>query len=203
VAVDLGRVEDTLDLARRLTEVPESAAVRGVFFNSLEEHLRRQVGLDPATTAAIVGPHARSFAMLPARDYVRACALAGGIVNGDDAREGMRKLGRDMPASFSTSWLGRNFSRLLKPSPEMAFRFVERTRDLVANYGHYRVELLGNRQLMVHLYDEYSWVDTLMRGGCEGLLDACRVRGTVDVDTDGPYRARFLVEWEERDDAGE
>jgi hypothetical protein len=75
-------------------------------------------------------------------------------------------------------------------------QWVAFSRDYISNYQSMRVERRAPTHALIHIYDEYCWLDTCQRGGCEGLLEACGVRGTVVVELDTPFRGRLDVKWE-------
>jgi uncharacterized protein (TIGR02265 family) len=195
VSVDMRRIETSLDLARRLAAIPDSAAVRGIFFNQLRDALQRELAIDEVTLERLTGPARQSHKMQPARDFARLCAVTGALVD-DDPREGMRRLSRGQAAFFSRSWYGRAFQRVLLPDPLKAVQWVAFSRDYISNFGHLRVEARGPNRVLIHFYDEYCWIEACQRGGCEGMLDACGVRGTVTAELDTPFRGRLDVSWE-------
>jgi uncharacterized protein (TIGR02265 family) len=190
----MSRVDSVLDLSWRLKAIPESAAVRGVFFNQLRDALRRTLRIDETTLDQLAGGSKQSHKMYPAREFARMSAFAGALAHRDPL-EGMRQLSRGMASFFSTTWYGRAFQRVLRPDPPKAVQWVAFSRDYISNYGHLRVEPRGANRLLVHIYDEYCWIEACQRGGCEGMLDACGVQGTVDVELDSPFRGRLDVSW--------
>jgi uncharacterized protein (TIGR02265 family) len=194
LAVDMRTIDAALDLRSRLDSVPESAAVRGVFFNQLRDSLGRKLSADAATLDRFVGSARSSHKWYPAREIVRAQAVAGALVHADP-REGMRYLSRGMASFFSTTWYGRVFQRFLRPQPYEALQWVAFSRDYIANFGSLRLERRGPTRALIHFYDEYCWLDSCQRGGCEGLLEACGVVGTVVAELDTPFRGRLDISW--------
>jgi uncharacterized protein (TIGR02265 family) len=194
VTVDLGRAASELDLDRRLREIPSSASVRGVFFNMIEEDLKRR-GLELAWRAAGGGPR-RSYLLYSVRDFLSVYTQAGALVDAD-AREGVRSIFGGGSRYFGTSLLGKTFQRLLRPDPTAAFLWLERSREHLCNYGSWRVEQRGRGHVVLHMVDEYIWIDTAHRGGCEGMLQACGVVGEVHPELDSPFRGRLDVRWKQ------
>ena len=100
-----------------------------------------------------------------------------------------------MATFFTSTWYGQVFKRFLRPEPYAAMQWVAFSRDYISNYQSMRVERRTPTQAILHFFDEYCWLESCQRGGCEGLLEACGVVGTVDVDLDTPFRGRLNVRW--------
>jgi uncharacterized protein (TIGR02265 family) len=192
--VDFVKADAALDLARRLADVPQTANVRGVFFNLIEHELARR-GLADATAARrILGSPRKSFALYPTRDLLVAYAHAGALIDEDPAA-GIRAIFFGTASYFAATWYGRAFQRYLRPDPADALRWIERSRAHIADYGHWRLEQRGPGHAIFHMVDEYFWIDSAQRGGCEGLLHACGVRGEVTAELDSRFCGRLDVRW--------
>ena len=76
--------------------------------------------------------------------------------------------------------------------------WLERTREHVANYGHWRLERRSPTHAILHRFDEYLWIEAAQRGGCEGLLTACGIRGEVHAELDDDYNGRLDIRWTPR-----
>ena len=186
-----------LDVHARVLAVPASACVRGIFFNLIDEDLRRR-GLARGSGMLLPEKRAekrRSYALYPLREFLPCLAAAGARAD-EDASEGVRAILSGGAPFCANTWFGRVFQRFLHPSPTAAFHWLERSRDYMCNYGHWRVEERGRERVIVHMFDEYIWIDPAHRGGCEGLLVACGVTGEVNVELDGAFRGRLDVRWE-------
>ena len=194
LTVDMSRIDAMLSLKCRLGAIPDSASVRGVFFNQLRDALHRELPIDDVSLEALIGASKRSHKLYSARDLAKAYAVAGALVDADPL-EGMRRLSRGMASFFSTTWYGRAFQRLLRPDPFDAIHWVAFSRDYISNFGHLRVERRGPTHALIHFYDEYCWIEACQRGGCEGMLEACGVDGTVTAELDAPFRGRLDVRW--------
>ena len=68
VTVDMAQIDVALDLERRVAAIPDAGAIRGVFFNQIEEYLQRELKLDGATLREVLGESHRSYKMYSARD---------------------------------------------------------------------------------------------------------------------------------------
>jgi uncharacterized protein (TIGR02265 family) len=195
--VDFAEVSRKLDLERRLHDTPATARVRGVFARLLQQSLRSRGLASSLDVASLLGEQPRSYRLYPARAMLIAYARAGALVHSDPG-EGIRTLFREIADPFSRSWYGRTLQRLLRPDPISALEFLERSRDHMVNFGMWRVEPLRPGHAVLHIIDEYFWIETAHRGGCEGLLTTCGVSGSVSVELDSLYCGRLDVRWQLR-----
>jgi uncharacterized protein (TIGR02265 family) len=168
-----------------------------VFFNLLRDELKRRGLLGMRELRPIFDTPRRSWELYPARDLIEAYGIAGVIIE-PDPLEGVRVLFSGAASYFASTWYGRAFARYLRPDPAAAFDWIERSREHAANYGRWRVEHRGDGHAVIHMIDEYFWIDAAQRGGCEGTLAACGVKGSVEVELDSAYVGRLDVRWEPR-----
>jgi uncharacterized protein (TIGR02265 family) len=197
VVVDVAQASLALDLEGRLREVPESALVRGVFFNLIEDELnRRGLGGSPVWTS-FLGDATRGYRLYSVREWLTRVTTAAALVN-PDPREGVREIFSGTARYGPTTPILRVFRRFLRPDPLSAFRWIERSREFFCNYGRWRVEKRGVGHATIHMFDEYIWIETAHKGGCEGLLHACGVEGEVVAELDDRFNGRLDVRWESR-----
>lgn len=195
VIVDFERTAEVLDLDRRLRAVPETAMVRGVFFNLIEADLQRRGLTSHPVWLARKFKTRRSYELYPATDLILVSSTAGSIVHEDPA-EGVRQVHASTATYFASTWFGRAFRRFLHPDPADALAWIDRSRHHIANYGRWRFERRGPGRGILHMFDEYCFIETMQRGGCEGMLVACGVQGEVDVELDSTFQGRLIVRWE-------
>ena len=182
-----------IDLEPRLRAIPETAGVRGAFFNVVRHSLTRRglsgaLLLEPGLARTY-----RSYRLYSARDWLRVFATGGALVDPDPV-QGMAQIFGDSPRYFASTWYGRMFQELLQPDPLPALRWIERSRDHLCTYGHWRLETRGPTRVVMHMFEEYAWVEA-HRGGCEGLLAACGVQGSVRAVQEEMFHGRLEIEW--------
>jgi uncharacterized protein (TIGR02265 family) len=195
LSVDMGTVARALDLDERLRRTPSTAKVRGVFFQLIDAQLRRRGLASASEWRLAAGKATRHVHVLyPATDLLRAMAIAGALMN-PDPRQGVREIFSDGARFAAATWFGRTFRTVFSPDPLSALRWLERSHDYICNYGRWRVEERGPGRATLHMYDEYFWIDCLHLGGCEGLLEACGVVGTVHASLDTLFTGRLEVAW--------
>jgi len=189
---------EQLDLERRLHETPPSACVRGVFFNMIADELKRRGKVEDARQVRGGAPRRRIHALYPVSEFLVESALAAPFID-DDANEAVRQMWSGAALYFAASWLGRAFQRFIRPDPAAALDWIENGREHSCNYGQWRCEHLERNHVVLHMYDEYIWIGSAHRGGCEGLLAACGVKGVVTPSLESRFRGRLDVRWQPRD----
>ncbi len=197
VSVDLARASASLDLERRLRDVPSSARTRGIFFNMLRDDLDRRNLLAVPEAQRLLSVPRKSYRFYSTRELLESYALGGALVD-SNPREGMRQLFTGTAEYFSSTWYGAAFARFLKPDPASALAYIERSREHVANYGRWRLERRALGHAILHMFDEYFWIEAAQRGGCEGLLLACGVTGEVHAELDSDFDGRLDIRWQLR-----
>jgi uncharacterized protein (TIGR02265 family) len=180
-----------------LVAIPPTACSRGIFFNMLRDDLSRRGLLEVPELARLMQCSRRSYAYYPTRDLVEVYGVAGALVD-PDPLEGVRQLFAGGVTYFSSTWYGSAFARFLHPDPKSALSWIERSREYVANYGRWRLELCAPGHVVLHMFDEYFWIEAAHRGGCEGLLKACGVEGEVRAELDDRFNGRLDIRWQLR-----
>jgi uncharacterized protein (TIGR02265 family) len=194
-AVDVERVRQMLDLDRRLREIPSSAKVRGFIFQMTGDEVSTHGPAAVATYRRLSPVKATwFFRMYSVRDYLEDVAAGAAAIDPANPKEAVRKIWRNMPR-YAPLFNAERFLSLLKASPLDAVKWVEAHRDWFYQYGRWHLEQRDEHFFTMHYFDEYLWLDACHRGGVEGLLDACRSTGTVDVDQYSPFDGRINVRW--------
>jgi uncharacterized protein (TIGR02265 family) len=197
VAVNLTAATERLALTSRLAAIPSTARSRGIFFNMLRDDLARRKLLGLPEIARLLGHPRRSYGYYPTRDLVESYGVAGAILN-PEPLEGIRDLFSGTARYFSSTWYGKAFARYLRPDPRSALAWIERSREHVANYGRWRLEIRSPEHAIFYMFDEYFWIEAAQRGGCEGLLLACGVQGEVVSELDDMFTGRLDIRWQAR-----
>jgi uncharacterized protein (TIGR02265 family) len=197
VVVDLARAATQRDLEQRLRDLPSSAMVRGIFFRLLKDDAAKR-GISAAKELESLLSRKDVWRLYPARELMIAYATAASMID-TDPNEGLRALFHGMAPSYSRTWFGQLFRKFLGISdPARAISYIERAKERVSNYSTWRLEIVEARHLVLHMFDEYFWIESAQRGGCEGLLESCGVKGQVTVELDSPYRGALDIQWKPR-----
>jgi uncharacterized protein (TIGR02265 family) len=198
LTVDVARARAELDLEARLRRIPDGAALRGVWFKSIADAIGRA---GPGAVAAfkhLAPPKSRWFFRLyPLGDYLDEIAVAAAILAPRDAREGVAAIWRHVH-EYSGFLHPNTFMRLLRPDPVQPMRWLVKHHDHFANFGAFRLEERGPGEAVMHLVNEYIWIDAAHRAGCTALLAACGVEGDVRVELDDDFNGRLYISWTPR-----
>jgi uncharacterized protein (TIGR02265 family) len=182
------------ELQERVRTVPSTAMVRGLFFNMIGDHLQRSGHARAARS--IVGPKRKIYALYPVADLLTSFGQAAPIIAPTDPRAGIREIWAGGSRYFAATWLGKAFQRFIRPDPAAALEWLERAHEHFANYGRWRLERVQPGHAVLHMFDEYIWIEDAHQGGCEGLLAACGVRGSVVPVMDSAFAGRLEVRWQ-------
>jgi uncharacterized protein (TIGR02265 family) len=196
--VDLRQVRATLDLDRRLGLVPASAHVRGFFFKQTADEVARH-GPGAVVAHRRLSPVKSTwfFRMYPVGAYLEDVAAAAAVLSPHDPPAAVRAIWSNGPR-YAPLFNASRFLGLLGGDVASAAHWLETHRSYFADYGRWRMERLEDRYFIMHYFNEWIWVESAHRGGMEGLLQACGLRGTVEVDLDSPFDGRLHVRWRER-----
>jgi Protein of unknown function (DUF2378) len=160
----------------------------------LHDDLRRRELDQVPDLRRLLAVKRRSHLFYSTRDLVEAYGIAGSVVNPDPLL-GIRELFTGTARYFSGTWFGRAFARYLRPNPSAALSWIERSRYYVADYGRWRLEMRTAEHAVLHMFDEYFWIEAAQVGGCEGLLMACGLQGQVSAELDDTFSGRLQIRW--------
>lgn len=185
-----------LDVEQRLRDTPSTAHVRGLFFRLAEQALEARSRDLLMTWRAKVGAKSRwPFRLYPARECIAEQALAAVLLRPDDPGAAVREMWTATPR-FSRLLRADRFIRYLQGSdPQRALAWLERNRDMMCNFGGWRVDVTGPREATFHYVDEYLWIQYAHLGGVEGTLLRCGVSPSISTELDTPYSGRLLIQW--------
>ncbi len=161
------------DIEERLSLVPPSACVRGIYFNAIEKQLAAR---DKLMQYKEYFPSDRfgALAFHPISAYLPRLACAGAIMTSPDrVHEGILLITKANARAFMDSLLGRLMLRVLSGDP---FRLMEQAmagRRQSTNYGHWELVRHGDRSLEVAYRQEYMWIESAIAGAGLGTFEAC------------------------------
>jgi uncharacterized protein (TIGR02265 family) len=197
--IDIDAVRAALGLDERIQATPRWAEVRGLMFKVTADAVVNR-GRDAVALHRRLVPAASSrwfFRMYSATDYLEDVAAAAAVLSPADPAEALRSIWAPT-TSYAPMFNASRFLSLLGTDVMDVVRWLEGHRSFFANYGRWRMERREERYFVMHYFDEVIWIDHAHRGGMEGLLQACGVSGTVEVDLDSPVNGRLHVRWQGR-----
>ncbi len=181
------------DLEWRLTQIPDWACSRGVFFNMLDGQADL---LGPGVQAeyrAFFRIHRFSpFRFYPTRDFLTRLVVLSQIGWGSQQiHAGMRMLMATAFDAYANTIVGRAALGIIQPDLKYVLRFMAFNWKSggAVNYSEFRLLEEGPDRYRVSVNNEYVYLESAMVGGFEGTA---RLFGTpVDVhcELEGPFDA--------------
>ena len=182
------------DLAERLVLVPPSAKVRGMYFRSIERavaaagHQERFEALFPDRFAAVLWH--------PAAEFLPRLAVGGALLRGPaHVQDGMFEIGRGNALAFAESLVGRVLLRILDRDPRRLLRQAIAGRRQSYSFGHWDLELVGDRQAVVSMNEEYLYIESYLRGAAQGTFDAVGVPVRIEVVLQDRFNGQHILRW--------
>jgi len=192
-AVDL--VAPHCDLVARLVDVPPSARLRGLYFNSMLSTLRLRGRLDayedyfPDESWSSLGYH-------PLGDYLVRLAVAGALLTTPPRlHEGIFQITHEHATAFASSLLGRVLVRILAHDPVRLTQQGLAARRQSMAYGKWEMRRPGPRELQMIYRSEYMWIESAVAGAAVGTFESCGVKADVKTVLEDRYNGVTTVRW--------
>ena len=182
------------DLRERLTLVPPSAKVRGLYFRSIETVLARSGQAEryrevfPERFPAILWHPASEF-------LVRLAAGASLLTSAERVHEGMFEIGRRNAVAFAESLIGRTMLRLLSRDPQKLLQQGVAGRRQSYSYGSWELTFPEPRTAVMTMVEEYLYIESYMLGAAHGTFDAISLPVRSEVKLDNPFRGQHILRW--------
>ena len=190
----IAEVSRYCDLAERLALVPPSAKVRGIYFRSIERalatagHQERFDALFPDRVAAVLWH--------PAAEFLPRLAVGGALLRGPArVHEGMFEIGRGNAIAFAESLVGRMLLRILDRDPRGLLRQAIAGRRQSYSFGRWDLELVGDRQAIVSMSEEYLYLESYLRGAAQGTFDAVGMPVHIEVVLHDRFNGQHILRW--------
>lgn len=183
------------DLVERLSAVPPSAQVRGIYFKSFENLL------DKRAKSALYNrylPHQSwvSIRPYPLRDYLVRLAMAGASLESPERlHEGMFEVWRAHATTFANSLLGRTMLRLLSHDPVRLTEQALAARRQTFLYGHWHTVRHAPRFVEMVYEEEYVWIESAINGGAVGSFEACGIEAKLETRLKDRFNGSTLIRW--------
>jgi uncharacterized protein (TIGR02265 family) len=190
----IGELCSSVDLAQRLSVVPPSAKVRGLFFAQIdrrvvaEGHGDRYHDLFPKRPAPVL--------WAPATDFLVQLVVGGALIAGvDNAAEGMFEIGRGNAVNFGDSLLGKMLLRFLARDPKQLLRQGLAARRQSYNVGHWELAFPGEREAVVTMFEEYLYMDSYLVGAAQGTFESIGIPVKVEVILRDSFNGQHILRW--------
>ncbi len=183
------------DIVDRLTVVPPSAQVRGVWFKTIEKQVGRRGGLE-LYRQYFPDDRYSALAFYPLADLLVRLACSGAIVlSPERVHEGMSLIMRENAEGFMDTLLGRVMLRVLSRDPVRLFEQGVAARRQSFTYGRWELRRLGERELEIAHHDEYIWIESALAGAASGTFAACNLTGEFRTNLIDRFNGSIFVRW--------
>jgi uncharacterized protein (TIGR02265 family) len=182
------------DLRERLTLIPPSAQIRGLYFRSIEAVLTRAGSIEryrqlfPEKFPAIVWHPASEF-------IVRLAVGASLLTSPERVHEGMFEIGRRNAVAFAESLIGRTLIRLLSRDPQKLMQQAAAGRRQSNNFGHWELSFPAERTAVMTMTEEYLYIESYLLGAAQGTFDAISVPVRTEVFLENRFSGRHVLLW--------
>jgi uncharacterized protein (TIGR02265 family) len=183
------------DIVDRLTVVPPSARVRGLYFNSFDSLLER-AGKTALYRRYFADERWSALRMYPLRDYLIRLAVAGASLRGPEhIHDGMHDVWRTNATTFASSLLGKTMLRLLSHDPVRLTEQGLAARRQTYQYGHWSIVRHGPRSIEMVYREEYIWIESAIAGGAVGAFETCGIRAELETKLINRFDGSTLIRW--------
>jgi len=184
------------DLEERLRLVPPSASLRGLYFRNTLAVLR-SAGLLEQYQQFYPESHS-AVRFYPIADFLERASVAAAILRGpENVDEGLREIGRRNVLAFAESLIGRTALRLLAPDPVTLLRQACAGRRQSCRYGRWEVTFPEPGMAVMHMFEEYLWIESNVLGAAEGTLEAIGRKVSIQVELDSKFKGRHILRWQD------
>jgi len=182
------------DVQERLTLVPPSARVRGIFYRSIDAALSEAALLEryrellPAQRATLLWH--------PCADFLTHLLVGAALLAGPaQVHEGMLEIGRRNAREFASSLLGRILLRFLSRDPKKLLLQATAGRRQTCGYGRWEINFPDERSAVVAMHEEYLYIESYAIGCARGTFEAVGLPVDVRCELDTRFEGRHLLRW--------
>ena len=194
-AAMIDEVSRHCDLRERLTLIPPSAKIRGVYCRSIDSALAEAGKL--ARYREIFPRDLATLTWHPMGEFLIRLTAAGALLTGPArVHEGMLEIGRRNALEFARSLLGRMILRLLSRDPRKLLLQGAAARRQTCSYGSWQIDFPDDRTAVVTMIEEYLYMESFVMGAALGTFDA--VGMSVDAKTlfdADRFHGRHVLRW--------
>lgn len=182
------------DLEERARWIPESAQVRGLFFDSVERVLEGAGLLEEYRE--LCPTRRSSVRFYPVTEYLEHAAIGAALIASPErVHEGLETIGRRNAVAITGSALGRTLLRVLDPDPRRLLEQGALGKRLSCNYGRWYVSFPSERCAVVTMRDEYIWIDSLLIGAARGTFESVGRTVQDEVELWSRFSGRHVLRW--------
>lgn len=183
------------DIVDRLSVIPPSAMVRGVWIKNVEKQVERH-GVTTAYREYF--PHDRygTLPHYPLSDFLIRLACAGALVASPErVHHGMFLVTKGNAESFMETILGRVMLRVLSRDPVRLLEQGMAARRQSFTYGHWELRRQSERAVEVVYQNEYWWIESGVAGAAAGTFEACRINAQMETKLLDRFNGSTFFRW--------
>jgi uncharacterized protein (TIGR02265 family) len=183
------------DIVDRLSVVPPSARIRGLYFQSIRSEIGKR---DKLAEYEEYFPHDHylAFPFYPLTELLVRLACAGALVAGPrEVHEGMRLVAKANARAFVDSLLGRLMLRMLSRDP---IRLTEQglaARRQSTTYGHWEIQKSSEHEIAMLYRNEYWWIESALAGAAQGTFEGCGVNVQMETTLIDRFNGSTHIRW--------
>lgn len=182
------------DIAERLSLVPPSARVRGVFFGGINRALARAGCLE--RFEALFSQRRMAVLWYSEADFLLRLAVGGALLAGPEhVHEGMFEIGRGNAVNFAESLVGRVLLRVLDRDPMRLLKQGIAGRRQGYTVGHWELEFPAPREAVVTMSEEYAYIESYLLGAAQGTFDAVGMPVRTEVILRDRFNGTHILRW--------
>jgi uncharacterized protein (TIGR02265 family) len=190
----MAKIAPHCDVQERLTLVPPSARVRGIFYRSIDAALGEAGML--ARYRELLPEQRASLQWHPCGDFLTHLVVGATLLRGPaQVHEGMIEIGRRNALEFARSLLGRILLRFLSHDPKKLLLQATAGRRQTCDYGRWEIAFPDEHSAVITMLEEYLYIESYAIGSARGTFEA--VGQTVDVrcELETRFEGRHLLRW--------
>lgn len=183
------------DIVERLSVVPPSARVRGVWLKNIESQVER-LGRTAEYREYFPNDNYSSLSFYPIEDVLIRTACAGALVKSPShVHEGMFLLGKGNAESFMASLLGRMMLRVFSRDPVRLLEQGLAARRQSCSYGHWEMHRRSDREVEMVYENEYWWIESAVAGAAQGTFEACNIAVRIETKLLDRFNGSTFFRW--------
>jgi uncharacterized protein (TIGR02265 family) len=190
----MGLIAPHCDIVDRLSLIPPSAQVRGVFLRNVERQLAKYGQLESYRSYFPDEP-APDHAFCFVGDYLVRIACAGALVASPKAlHEGVFRIAKGNASTFAESLLGRLMLRSLSTDPWKLMEQGLAARRQSFTYGHWDLVRHEDRCMEIVHRSEYVWIESEIAGAAHGTFEPLGISDVRTVLVDR-FNGSTFIRW--------
>lgn len=182
------------DVVERMSLVPPSQGMRGIYLRSIETVLDRADRLP--RYRALFPDRVSMLRFYPMSEFLERLAIGASVLTSPErVAEGMYEIGRDNAFAVSESVLGRILYRLLARDPRKLLQQGLAGRRQTVRAPPWELTFPTERSAIVTMREEYGYIESYLLGAAQGTFDAVSIPVRIEVELEHRFSGRHLIFW--------